>query len=50
MKRRTFFKATAISSTALAISGVAACPEQKVKKEKPDNSTFVLNEIKIRDF
>ncbi len=49
MKRRTFFKATAISSTALAISGVAACTEQKVKTEKPDYSTFDLNEITISD-
>ena len=49
MKRRTFFRATAISSTVLAISGVAACTEQKVKTEKPDYSTFDLNEITISD-
>lgn len=49
MKRRTFFKATAISSTALAITGVAACTRQNEKPTEPDYSTFDLNEITIND-
>lgn len=49
MKRRTFFKATAISSTALVITGVAACTRQNEKPTEPDYSTFDLNEITIND-
>jgi amidase len=47
MKRRTFFKTTALSSSILALSGVAACTQQSVKPEEPDYSAFGLNEITV---
>jgi len=47
MKRRTFFKTTALGSSAFAISGVAACTSQPVEAAKPDFSTFDLKEITI---
>lgn len=50
MKRRTFFKTTAISSTALAITGMSACTEQQPKQVEPDYSIFELNEFTISDF
>ncbi len=47
MKRRTFFKTTALSGSVLALSGVAACTSQPVETVKTDYSTFDLNEITI---
>ena len=47
MKRRTFFKTTALGSSALALTGVAACTQQPVQSVKPDFATFDLNEITI---
>ena len=47
MKRRTFFKTTALSSSVLVFSGIAACSNQNEEKSKPDFSSFDLNEITI---
>ena len=47
MKRRTFFKTTALGSSALALTGVAACTQQPVQPVKPDLSAFGLNEITV---
>jgi len=47
MKRRTFFKTTALGSSALALTGVAACTQQPVQPAKPDLSAFGLNEITV---
>ncbi len=47
MKRRTFFKTTALSSSVLAISGIAACTTQTVQETEPDFSKFKFNEITI---
>lgn len=49
MKRRTFFKTAAISSTAIAIPGISACNQQREKPVKPDYSAFDLNEITVSD-
>ena len=47
MKRRTFFKTTAIGSSAIAISGVTACTKQSEIPVETDLSTFDLNEITV---
>ncbi len=48
MKRRTFFKTTALSGSAVALAGVAACTSQQpIEPAKPDFSTFDLNEITV---
>ncbi len=48
MKRRTFFKTTAISSSALAMAGLAACTSEPEKQiEITDFTKFDLNEITI---
>lgn len=48
MKRRTFFKATALSSSVVALAGVAACtPKQPDEPANPDFSNFELNEVTI---
>jgi amidase len=47
MKRRTFFKTTALSGSVLALAGVAACTQQPVQIAKPDLAAFDLNEITI---
>lgn len=48
MKRRTFFKTTAISSSALAITGLATCTNaQENQMESSDFISFDLNEITI---
>ncbi|MGE0020770.1 MAG: amidase [Draconibacterium sp.] len=48
MKRRTFFKTTALSGSVVALAGVGACTSQKpVETAKPDFATFDLNEITI---
>lgn len=47
MKRRTFFKTTAIGSSAIAISGVTACTKQSEIPVETDFSTFDLNEITV---
>ena len=49
MKRRTFFKTTALSSSVIALSGVAACTQQSENPEEPDYSEFDMNEISIGD-
>lgn len=46
MKRRAFFKTTALSGSALAVTGLAGCQTSTTKTEKtPDFSNFELNEI-----
>ena len=48
MKRRTFFKTTALSGSAVALAGVAACTSQQpIETVKPDFATFDLNESTI---
>ncbi len=47
MKRRTFFKTTALSSSALAFAGMVACTTESKEKIEPDFSTFDLNEVTI---
>jgi amidase len=50
MKRRTFFKTTALTGSAVALTGVAACNAQKPKEQpKPDFTAFDLNEITIEE-
>jgi amidase len=49
MKRRTFFKTTALSSSALALTGVSACTRQPEETDKPDFTSFEFNEITIDD-
>ena len=49
MKRRTFFRTTAIGGSALALTGAAGCLPQKDKSEDqpPDLATFDLNEFTV---
>lgn len=47
MKRRTFFKTTVLSSSALAFSGFAACTVKDETKTETDYSEFEFNEITI---
>lgn len=48
MERRTFFKTTALSGSALAITGLAACTTAtKNQQEAHDFTSFDLNEITI---
>ncbi len=47
MKRRTFFKTTALGSSVLALPGLVACSSQPVEITKTDHSIFDLNEITI---
>jgi amidase len=47
MKRRTFFKTTALSSSAIALTGVSACTRQANETDKPDFTVFEYNEITI---
>lgn len=47
MKRRTFFKTTALSSSAIVLSGMAACTAKTKQEIEPDFSQFDLNEATI---
>jgi amidase len=47
MKRRTFFKTTALGSSAIAISGLAACETKTINPVESDFSSFDLNEITV---
>jgi amidase len=48
MKRRNFFKTTALSSSVVALAGIAACtPQSQTLPAKPDFTDFDLNEITI---
>jgi len=47
MKRRTFFKTTAVSGSLIAVSGVTACTSESSKETKPDFSTFDLKEVTV---
>ena len=49
MKRRTFFKTTALSSSAVALSGIAACTGQinSEKSVEKELTSFDLNEVTI---
>ncbi|MCA1760921.1 MAG: hypothetical protein LC658_14230, partial [Bacteroidales bacterium] len=50
MKRRTFFKTTALSGSALAVTGLAGCQTATQKNEsQPDFSNFELNELTVDD-
>jgi len=49
MKRRTFFKTTALSGSVVALAGIASCTPQPKETEKPDFSEFEFNEITIDD-
>ncbi|MEZ5104276.1 MAG: amidase [Draconibacterium sp.] len=49
MKRRTFFKTTAVSGSLIAVSGLAACTTETPKETKPDFSAFDLNEVTIEE-
>jgi len=51
MKRRTFFKTTALGGSVVALTGLAACtPKQPVEPAKPDFTTFDFNETTIDEF
>lgn len=48
MKRRTFFKTTALSGSMIAAAGLAGCQTSTTKTEEtPDFSNFELNEITV---
>ncbi len=49
MKRRTFFKTSAISTSALALTGITACSTQtdSNKEITPDYTSFDLNEFTV---
>ncbi len=47
MKRRTFFKTTALSGSALAVAGIGACTVETKNKEVVNPTNFDLNEITI---
>ncbi|KAF0239423.1 MAG: hypothetical protein FD181_11 [Prolixibacteraceae bacterium] len=48
MKRRTFFKTTALSGSVVALTGISACAQQsQTLPAKPDFADFDLNEITI---
>lgn len=47
MKRRTFFKTTALSGSVVALAGVAACTTETKEPVKPDFSVFEFNEITV---
>jgi len=48
MKRRTFFKTTALSGSALAITGFTGCQSPSGETEtRPDFSNFELNEVTV---
>ena len=48
MKRRTFFKTTALSGSAIAISGISGCsPESHNSVIEPDYTKFNLSEFTI---
>lgn len=49
MKRRAFFKTAAISGSAVAVSGVAACTSKTNQNEQPDFTDFDLNEITVAE-
>jgi amidase len=50
MKRRNFFKTTALSSSVVALAGMAACtPQPQTSPAKPDFTDFDLNEITINE-
>jgi amidase len=49
MKRRTFFKTSALSGSALAISGLAACTIETKQPIETDFSVFEFNEITIEE-
>jgi len=47
MKRRTFFKTTVLSGSALAITGVSACTTETKQEVEIDLTEFDLNEITV---
>jgi amidase len=47
MKRRTFFKTTALSSSVLAFSGIAACTSETKQETEVNFTEFEFNEITI---
>lgn len=49
MKRRTFFKTTALSGSVVVLAGVAACTPQPKETVKPDFSEFEFNEFTVDD-
>ncbi len=49
MKRRTFFKTTAVSGSLIAVSGLSACTTETPKESKTDFSSFDLNEITVNE-
>lgn len=50
MKRRSFFKTTAIGGSAMALTGLSSCETNSSEnKEKPDFSEFDLNEVTVSE-
>ena len=47
MKRRTFFKTTALSSSALALLGISACTSLTKNEVEIDITEFEFNEITV---
>ena len=47
MKRRTFFKTTALSSSAIVLSGISACTDENKQEREINFSKFEFNEITI---
>ena len=50
MKRRSFFKTTALSSSVLAFGGVVACSSESQEPEEINPIDFELNEITVAEF
>ncbi len=49
MKRRTFFKATAVSGSALAVAGIGACTTETKNETTVNPADFDLNEATISE-
>lgn len=47
MKRRSFFKTTALGSSVIAVSGLSACTDEGKIKEEIDLTDFDLNETSV---
>ncbi|MCY1721130.1 amidase [Prolixibacteraceae bacterium Z1-6] len=49
MKRRSFFKTTALGGSVLAVSGISACATENAKDTNEDPADFELNEITVQE-
>lgn len=49
MKRRSFFKTTALGGSALAVSSLSACSNSQQEIQEPEFSSFELNETSAKE-